>query len=62
MRFAWVFWKKNLTFCLLLTVGTFRFRLNNYYNGTLLNNAAAITNLGTTVIRRTNNAQVTIVP
>jgi hypothetical protein len=32
--------------------GTFRFRANNYYNGTLLNNQAAIINLASTGIMR----------
>jgi hypothetical protein len=41
---------------------TFRFRLNNYYNGTLLDTAAKVNTLGSGVIRLTNGAQVTIVP
>jgi parallel beta-helix repeat protein len=42
--------------------GSFQFRANNYYNGTLLNNLTAITGLGTGVFRSTGSAMPVIVP
>jgi hypothetical protein len=42
--------------------GRYQFKANNYYNGTLLNNAAAITGLGAALIRITRGATPVIVP
>ena len=42
--------------------GTFRFKPNNRYNGTLLDTAAKISGLGNSVIRLLNGTTVTLVP
>ncbi|WP_461256799.1 beta strand repeat-containing protein [Treponema sp. R80B11-R83G3] len=42
--------------------GTFQFKANNRYNGTLLNTQAAIVGLGSNVIRLTNGATPVLVP
>ena len=45
-----------------LLTDTFKFKPNNVYNGTTLNDAAAIIGLGTSVIRLDGGAVPTMVP